>query len=128
MYTHRGAYLNALGELIHSRITSDAVYPLDPADVSLQRLVLHLGPSPAVGGTHVCLRKVDPAVVWGSSTEGVTHSTAPPPCSSSLANHPLRQPVKLHAAVDRDDGGAPPSPTLIAQMRRSASRSSTSTG
>ena len=26
MYTHRGAYLNALGELIETRMTSDSVY------------------------------------------------------------------------------------------------------
>ena len=38
--------------------------PLDPPDVPLQRLVLHLGRH-AVGGTHVCLRRVEPGESGG---------------------------------------------------------------
>ena len=40
VYTHRGAYLNALGEVLDDR---GQRLPVDLADVSLQRLVLHLG-------------------------------------------------------------------------------------
>ena len=42
-YTHRGAYLNALAELLHSRHSPDSVYLWTLADVPLQRLVHHLG-------------------------------------------------------------------------------------
>ena len=43
MYTHRGAYLNALGELLETRMIVRQRLPLDAADVPLQRLVLPLG-------------------------------------------------------------------------------------
>ena len=43
MYTHRGAYLNALGEVVHPSIDRDQRLPLDAADVPLQRLVHSLG-------------------------------------------------------------------------------------
>jgi len=42
VYHYRGAYLNALGEVIETRLTRERV-PVDAADVPLQRLVLHLG-------------------------------------------------------------------------------------
>ena len=43
MYTHRGAYLNALGELLETQHDQRQRLPLDAADVPLQRLVLPLG-------------------------------------------------------------------------------------
>ena len=43
MYTHRGAYLNALAEALHAAARLALGLPLDAADVPLQRLVLHLG-------------------------------------------------------------------------------------
>ena len=43
MYTHRGAYLNALGNVIETGLTAESVYLWTRADVPLQRLVLPLG-------------------------------------------------------------------------------------
>ena len=43
MFTHRGAALNALAEVVHARLDAAVGVPLDAADVPLQRLVLHLG-------------------------------------------------------------------------------------
>ena len=43
MYTHRGAYLNALGESLEVGLTQRQRLSLDAADVPLQRLVLSLG-------------------------------------------------------------------------------------
>ena len=43
MYTHRGAYLNALGEVARDRADHRQRLSLDAADVPLQRLVLPLG-------------------------------------------------------------------------------------
>ena len=43
MYTHRGAYLNSLGELLETRMSSRQRLSLDAADVPLQWLVLPLG-------------------------------------------------------------------------------------
>ena len=47
VYTHRGAYLNALAESRRRGSGAESRVPLDAADVPLQRLVLPLGASPA---------------------------------------------------------------------------------
>ena len=43
MYSHRGAYLNSLGELLHSEHAARLRLPVDAPDVPLQRLVHGLG-------------------------------------------------------------------------------------
>ena len=118
MYTHRGAYLNALGELLHSRLTSDCGLPLDPADVPLQRLVPDLGRDrPSAPPTSACAGSI-PRVVWELiEREGVTHFNGAPTVLIALVNHPLRQDGELRGRLTVTTGGAPPSPTIIAQMR-----------
>ena len=59
MYTHRGAYLNALMEALESHVRPRLGAAVGGADVPLQRLVLHLG-GDRDGRAHVCLRKVGP--------------------------------------------------------------------
>ena len=55
MYTHRGAYLNALGEIIHSGHTPESVYlwtlPMFHCNGWCTTWVVT-----GIGGTHVCLR------------------------------------------------------------------------
>ena len=43
VYTHRGAYLDALGEVVARRATTATRLPVDAADVPLQRLVHSVG-------------------------------------------------------------------------------------
>ena len=43
VYTYRGAYLNALGEVIEAELGHHPGLPVDAADVPLQRLVLPVG-------------------------------------------------------------------------------------
>ena len=113
-YTHRGAYLNALGELIHSRHT--------PASVYLWTLpMFHCNgwcttwAVTGIGGTHVCLRAVRPAEVWRLiRNEGVTHFNAAPTVLISLVNDPEAAPFPRKIVVTT--AGAPPSPTIIEQM------------
>ena len=63
MYTHRGAYLNALARGASRAARRALDLPVDAADVPLQRLVLPVG-GDRRRRTHVCLREVDPALVW----------------------------------------------------------------
>ena len=114
MYSHRGAYLNALGEIIHSRHSLDSVYlwtlPMFHCNGWCTTWAVT-----AIGGTHVCLRNVDPAEIWSLiDEEGVTHFNAAPTVLIGLANapaaHPFPQPVTITTA------GAPPSPTIIETM------------
>ncbi len=59
MYTHRGAYLNALGEVIHSRHNTESVYLWTLPMFHCNGWCTTWGVT-AIGGTHVCLRAVDP--------------------------------------------------------------------
>jgi fatty-acyl-CoA synthase len=69
----------------------------------------------AIGGTNVCLRAVDPGVVWDLiAKEGVTHLNAAPTVLISLANHPAAKSFGRPFTVTT--AGAPPSPTLIGQL------------
>ena len=116
MYTHRGAYLNALGEIIHSRHSPDSVYlwtlPMFHCNGWCTTWAVT-----AIGGTHVCLRKVDPGQIWSIiDTMGVTHLNAAPTVLISLANHPDAHPFDHGVTVTT--AGAPPSPTIIEAMER----------
>ncbi|MEU9025011.1 acyl--CoA ligase family protein [Actinomadura sp. NPDC048394] len=114
VYTHRGAYVNALGEVVHSRHTPGSVYlwtlPMFHCNGWCTGWALA-----AIGGTQVCLRAVDAAEVWRLiDTEGVTHLNGAPTVLVTIANaaqaHPLDAPLTVTTA------GAPPSPTIIGQM------------
>jgi fatty-acyl-CoA synthase len=63
MYTARGSYLDALAEVISTGMNSDSVYlwtlPMFHANGWCFPWAVT-----AVGGTHVCLRKLDPGLVW----------------------------------------------------------------
>ncbi|MEX0874239.1 MAG: acyl--CoA ligase family protein [Actinomycetota bacterium] len=116
MYTHRGGYLNALAETIDHRLRSDTVF-------------LWAGPPmfhcngwcfpwalTGVGARHMLLRKIDPPVVWKLiRDEGVTHFNGAPTVLIMLINDPNAPKEPLPQTVRIATGGAPPSPTLLAQ-------------
>ncbi|MEV0969215.1 AMP-binding protein [Microtetraspora glauca] len=75
----------------------------------------------AIGGRHVCLPAVDGETMWRLiDDEGVTHLNATPTGLVTMVNagraHPLGRPLVATTA------GAPPSPTIIAQMERLGAR------
>jgi fatty-acyl-CoA synthase len=114
LYTHRGAYLNAVAELIHSRHSPESVYlwtlPMFHCNGWCTTWAV-----PGVGATSVCLRAVDPAMIWDLiETRGVTHLNAAPTVLISLANHPAAAPFRRRFTVTT--AGAAPSPTIIRQM------------
>ena len=116
MYTHRGAYLNALGEIIEVGYTHDTVFlwtlPMFHCNGWCNTWAVT-----AVGGTHVCLRNVDSGEIWKLfADEGVTHYCGAPVVHIGLVNDPaahrLPEPVTVAVAA------APPSPTLLAEMQQ----------
>jgi fatty-acyl-CoA synthase len=114
MYTHRGAHLNALAELLHSRHSPQSIYlwtlPMFHCNGWCTTWAL-----PAIGGTSVCLRAVDPAEIWRLiADEGVTHLNAAPTVLISMVNHPDAAPFPGRFVATT--AGAPPSPTIISQM------------
>jgi fatty-acyl-CoA synthase len=116
MYTHRGAYLKALGIGLHLRLSDDSAYLWTLPMFHCNGWGFPWGVT-AVAGTHVCLRKIDPALVWRLiEQEGVTHFCAAPTVLISLVNHPLSRDVKLKRKLTVAAGGSPPSPTIINEM------------
>ena len=64
MYTHRGAYLNALGEVDRDRADRSTASYLWTLPMFHCNGWCFTWAVTAVGGTHVCLRKVEPGRVW----------------------------------------------------------------
>jgi fatty-acyl-CoA synthase len=114
VYTHRGAYLNGLGEMIHSKHTSESVYlwtlPMFHCNGWCTTWAVT-----GIGGRHVCLRAVRPDEIWRViRDEGVTHLNAAPTVLISLVNAPEAGPLPQRLVATT--AGAPPSPTIIGQM------------
>ncbi len=114
-YTHRGAYLNALGEVIQTGLSSRSTYLWTLPMFHCNGWCFTWAVT-AVGARHVCLRKVDAGLIWDLiDSEGVTHFNGAPAVHSSIANdaraHPLDRELTVTVA------GAPPSPTLLARLQ-----------
>ena len=118
VYTHRGAYLNALSVAFELRMGPDSVYLWVLPMFHCSGWSLTWGVV-AAGATSVNLRKVDPPRVWDLiEREGVTHLCAAPTVVIGLANDPSARPQapRRGGLIRLATGGAPPSPTTIAQM------------
>jgi fatty-acyl-CoA synthase len=115
-YHHRGAYLNSLGEIVHSYH--------DPASVYLWTLpMFHCNgwctpwAITAIGGTHVCLREVRGDAIWALIGEHrVTHLNGAPTVVTTIMN--AAEARTLDYALVVTTAGAPPSPTTILEMER----------
>ena len=115
MYTHRSAYLNALGEIIHQRFDPESVYlwtlPMFHCNGWCTPWAVT-----GIGATHVCLRAVRADVIWRLfDAEGVTHLDGAPTVLVTIANAP--QAHRLEQGLVATVAGAPPGPTVIARMR-----------
>ena len=115
VYTHRGAYLNALGEVIEADLRSDSVYLWTLPMFHCNGWCFTWAVT-AAGGTHVCLPAVDPEKIWELiDSERVTHLNGAPVVHLGVVNHAAAHPLDREIIVCV--AGAPPSPTLLGQMR-----------
>jgi len=111
----RGAYLNAIGEILETGLNSRSVY-LWTVPLFHCNGWCHAWAAAAVGATQVCLRKVDPAVVYGLIREQrVTHMCCAPTVLTSLYCSPAAQGQDL-SGVSIMTGGAPPAPQVVRTM------------
>ena len=115
VYHHRGAYLNALGNAL--------AFGLGPRSVYLWTLPMfhcsgwtYTWAVTAVGGTHVCLRRVDPALIFPAiARHRVTHMCGAPIVMSALIHAPDAVKARFDHTVEIATGGAaPPSPVIAA--------------
>jgi acyl-CoA synthetase (AMP-forming)/AMP-acid ligase II len=87
-YTYRGAYLNALGEVIHAGLSPGSVYlwTLPMFHCNGWRFPWAVT---AVAARHVTLPAVDPKLIWDLiDGEGVTHYNGAPTVQLMILNHP----------------------------------------
>ncbi|MCH8205179.1 MAG: long-chain-fatty-acid--CoA ligase, partial [Candidatus Hydrogenedentes bacterium] len=116
VFTHRGAYLNAINETMETHMTPDTIYLWTLPMFHCNGWCFTWGVT-ALGGTHVCLRKFEPADVWPLiDKENVTHLNGAPVVLIALLNDPGR-PKKLDRPLTITTAGAPPSPTLIENIQ-----------
>ena len=111
-YHARGAYLNALGEILESGVVSRSVY-LWTLPMFHCNGWCHTWGVTAVGATHVCLRRVDAAEVYRLIRErGVTNMCAAPTVLTMLYSAPEAGEQDL-SGLTIMTAGAPPAPQVI---------------
>jgi fatty-acyl-CoA synthase len=114
MYTHRGAYLSSLGNVIEAQMNYETRYLWTLPMFHCNGWTYPWAVT-AVAGTHVCLRKVEPGRIWELlEAEGITHYCAAPTVQIPLANHDGAH--ELDQQVTACIAGSPPTPTLINQL------------
>ncbi|MDH3474365.1 MAG: acyl-CoA synthetase [Rhodospirillales bacterium] len=116
VYHHRGAYLNAIGNMITFGLGRDSVYlwtlPMFHCDGWTFTWAVT-----AAAATHVCLRKVDPALIYPMIVEhGVTHMCGAPIVLTALAHAPEAKTVRFDHKVEIATGGAAPPSAVIEAM------------
>lgn len=113
VFTHRGAMLNALGNVLALGLTADSRY-LWTLPMFHCNGWCHTWAVTAAGGMHVCLDRVDPALILDTITaREVTHLCCAPVVLYMLMNH-ASGPVPRRVKVGT--GGAAPTPALLAGL------------
>jgi fatty-acyl-CoA synthase len=116
VYSHRGAYLSALGNALNIGLTFDSIYlwtlPMfHCCGWSYPWAVV------ATGGTQICLRKVEPPVIFRLIAEHrVTHLCGAPIVLNMLAHAPAEQRVAFGHVVTVATGGAAPPSAVFRSM------------
>jgi len=116
VYSHRGAYLSALGNGFSFGLGFDSIYlwtlPMfHCCGWSYPWAVV------AAGGTQVCLRKVEPALIFKLIAEHrVTHLCGAPIVLNMIAHAPPEQRVPFDHVVTVATGGAAPPSAVFRSM------------
>ena len=113
---HRGAYLNAIGQLL--------VFGVNPSSRYLWTLPMfhcngwtYTWGVTAAAGTHICLRKVDPALIFSLIKEHrVTHMCGAPIVLNMLIHAPHEARTQFEQTVEVATGGAAPPSQVIQNM------------
>ncbi len=118
VYHHRGAYLNALANALAFGLKADSVY-LWTLPMFHCNGWTYTWAVTAAGGTHVCLRRVDPAPVFAAIRDHrVTHLCGAPIVLNMLVHAPAEAKLSFEHTVEVATGGAaPPSPVIEAMEK-----------
>jgi len=116
VYHHRGTYLESLGNIVAWAMPAHPVYlwtlPLFHCNGWCYPWSVT-----AMAGTHVCLRAVDPALIFPMIVEhGVTHMCGAPTVLTMLISAPEEQRRRFERPVHIMTGGSPPPAKVIKAM------------
>ena len=122
VYHHRGAFLNAIGNLM--------VWAMPPHPVYLWTLpMFHCNgwcfpwTVASLAGTNVCLRRVEPAAIFNAIVDhGVTHFCGAPIVLNTIANAPEKAKKTLPHPVEVMTAGASPPAAVIEKMENQGFR------
>lgn len=116
VYHHRGAYLNAMGQIVSWRMV------LHPRYLTIVPLFhcngwCHTWMMPVLGGTVICCRDITaPAIFNAIADEGVTHFGGAPIVLNALVNAPAAQRRDFPQTVEVFTAGAPVAPATLAKI------------
>lgn len=116
VYSHRGAYLNALASILMCGMISMPVYlwtvPLFHCNGWCFAWAMA-----AQGGTNVCLRNVTAEAIFDTiAMHKVTHLSGAPTVLNIIANAQPHERKPLHKIVEVVTGGAPPPSQILSTM------------
>jgi len=113
---HRGALLNAAAMALEFGLTPESVYLWTLPMFHCNGWTFTWSVTLA-GGTHVCLRRVDPALIFPALADhGVTHLCGAPVVLNMLIHAPEGVRRRLQKRVDIMTGGAAPPSIVIERM------------
>ena len=116
VYHHRGAYLNALSNVLMNGFDRESVY-LWTLPMFHCNGWTHTWAVTAAAGTHVCLSHLEPAEVFRLIAEQrVTHMAGAPVVLGMLINTPESDKRRFDHVVEVTVGGAAPPAPVIAAM------------
>jgi fatty-acyl-CoA synthase len=118
VFHHRGAFLNALGNAITFGLDRDSVYLWTLPMFHCNGWTYSWAVT-AVAGTHVCLRRVDPAPIFAAIAEHrVTHMCGAPIVLNMLVHAPETAKRRFDHVVEVATGGAAPPSAVIEAMEQ----------
>src|SRR5262245_60061457 len=113
MFTHRGAWVNAIGEITEYGLNHSSVYLWTLPMFHCNGWCFTWAVT-AAGGRHICLPRPDPAEALRLiEAEGVTHLCGAPVVVAALAQHCASRGIHLEQPLHIVTAGAPPPPAVI---------------
>ncbi|EHA8587950.1 Acetate/butyrate--CoA ligase AAE7, peroxisomal [Cocos nucifera] len=116
IYSHRGAYLNAIATILINDITTMPVYLWTVPMFHCNGWCLAWGMA-AQGGTNICLRNVTAKAIFDHiALHKVTHMGGAPTVLNMIVNSPITERKPLPGKVGVMTGAAPPPPQVMFKM------------
>ncbi len=119
VFSHRGAYLNSIGNTLEWQMTDKPIYlwtlPMFHCNgwCFTWAIAIH-------GGTHVCLRKINAEEIYSSIADyGVTHFCGAPIVLNMVNNATTQEQKPFGHNVNVMTAAAPPPPAVLERMEES---------